>query len=389
MTQRELVGFHGSEMVTVEVAREMAERGHDITVFSPRLGGVAKLLWPSGVRAVSRLDEVPWTPDLIHAHHHLPAMAAMARFERTPAVYYCHGSIPWVEQPPMHERIRCYVMMCEWMVRRVIAEFGLDSGCVSCVPNFVNTTRFSEVRAPPRQLRRALLFQSSALSATELSELESGCAALGLELDKIGAAYGNSQSRPEMLLQQYDLVFASGKSALEAMATGCAVMTLAPTQAGALMTVENFNSWSFANFAPRYYSGATPINEAWLRRELALYSAENAAQVTAKVRRERTLKIAGDQLEGIYRTALESAVSEAAPAPFAAYLERMASEVDAMWVERESMRGLRDHVAYLESKLARPQSVVQPQSVIQPQPRSGVLRRLKTVAKSILLKLGA
>jgi hypothetical protein len=164
-------------------------------------------------------------------------------------------------------------------------------------------------------------------------------------------------------------------------------MTLAPTQAGALMTSENFDSWSFANFAPRYYSGATPINEAWLRRELALYSAENAAQVTAKVRRERTLKIAGDQLEGVYRTALESDAPEAAPAPFAAYLERMASEVDAMWVEREGMRGLRDHVAYLESKLAQPPAAIQPQSVVQPQ--SGMLRRFKSVTKSILLKLGA
>ncbi|TPI11919.1 glycosyltransferase [Mesorhizobium sp. B4-1-1] len=353
MTQRELVDFHGSEMVTVEVAREMAERGHEITVFSPRLGGVAKLLWPSGVRVVSRLDDVPWTPDLIHAHHHLPAMAALARFETTPAVYYCHGAIPWVEQPPMHQRIHCYVMMCEWMVRRAIAEFDLDPGRVSCVPNFVNTTRFSEVRAPPREMRRALLFQSSGLPAIELSQLESGCAALGLQLDKIGAAYGNSQPRPEMLLQQYDLVFASGKSALEAMATGCAVMTLAPTQAGGLVTVENFGRGSFLNFGPRYFSGATPINEAWLRRELALYSPEDAAQVTAKVRRERTLQIAVDGLEGLYRKALESGVPEPAVGPFAAYLERLASEVDAMWLERESLPALRGRIAYLESKLAR------------------------------------
>jgi hypothetical protein len=407
MTQRELVGFHGSEMVTVEVAREMAERGHEIVVFSPRVGGVAKLLWPSGVRVVSRLDDVPWTPDLIHAHHHLPAMAAMARFERTPAVYYCHGVIPWVEQPPMHARIHCYVMMCEWMVRRVITEFDLDPGRVSCVPNFVNTRRFSEVRAPPREMRRALLFQSSGLPATELSRLESGCAELGLQLDKVGAAYGNSQPRPEMLLQQYDLVFASGKSALEALATGCAVMTLAPTQAGGLVTAETLDRWTFLNFGPRYYSAATPINETWLRRELALYSPEDAAEVTARVRRERTLQLAVDQLEGHYRNALEAGVPEAAPAPFAAHLERMASEVDAMWIERESIPALRERIAFLESKLAPPPIAV-PESVLSsaaaPEQeedqsshrpdgtveRSGnmLLPRLKTIIRSILRKAG-
>lgn len=404
MTQRELIGFHGSEMVTVEVAREMAERGHEIVVFSPRVGGVAKLLWPSGVRVVSRLDDVPWTPDLIHAHHHLPAMAAMARFESTPAIYYCHGAIPWAEQPPMHARIHCYVMMCEWMVRRVITEFDLDPGRVSCVPNFVNTTRFSEVRAPPREMRRALLFQSSGLPAMELAQLESGCAALGLELDKIGAAYGNTQPRPEMLLQQYDLVFASGKSALEAIATGCAVMTLAPTQAGGLVTTETLDRWTFLNFGPRYYSAATPINEAWLRRELALYSPENAAEVTARVRRERTLQLAVDQLEDHYRKALEAGLPEAAPAPFAAYLERMASEVDAMWLERESMPALRERIASLESKLAPPPATV-PESVLPPgavpeqeedkashhaggtvERSTNMLPRLKNIIKSISRK---
>jgi hypothetical protein len=344
VTQRELVHFGGSELVTVEIAKELAERGHEVVVFSPRLGEVAKLVWPSGVRAVSRLEDVPWDPELIHGQHHLPAMAALARFESTPGIYYSHGGKPWVEQPPSHERIQGYVVMCEWMIKRTVAQLGVDPTRVVCVPNFVNMQRFSEVRTPPKRPAKALLYHANGLSADELSQLEAGCAALGIVLEKIGIAFGNGQTRPEMFLQQYDLVFAGGKSALEAMATGCAVMTLGPGQAGGLVTVDNFEKWAFTNFGPRYFTDAAQINETWLRRELENYSPDDVYKVTQKVRKERTLDDAVSRLEAIYREAIRAELpARSSSASFSQYLERLANEVDTLWFENQGIRALRDH----------------------------------------------
>jgi hypothetical protein len=344
ITQRELVHFGGSELVTVEIAKELSDRGHEVVVFSPRLGEVAKLLWPSGVRAVSRLEDIPWEPELIHGQHHLPAMAALAYFESTPAIYYSHGGKPWVEQPPLHARFQSYVVMCEWMVKRTVAQLGIEPARVTCVPNFVNMQRFSEVRIPPKKPAKALLYFANGFSSEEISQLEAGCAALGIGLDKIGGAFGNSQTRPEVFLQNYDLVFASGKSALEAMATGCAVMTLGPGQAGGLVTIDNFEKWAFTNFGPRYFTDAAQINETWLRRELENYLPDDVSKLTQKVRSERTLDNAVNRLESIYREAIRSTIpSRSSSASFAPYLERLANEADKLWFENHGVQALRDH----------------------------------------------
>jgi hypothetical protein len=351
MTQRELLQAGGSEMVVVEVARTLAERGHDVVVFCPKVGDMARMLLPAGARVVRELRDVPWTPDLIHGQHHLPAMAAIARFPGTRAIYHCHGTMPWVEQPPRHVRILKYVMMCEWMVVRAQAEFDLPPERVTCVPNFVNTTRFSEVRQPPEAIRRALLFGGPALPDAEFSRLNGACAALGIELDWIGRAYQNVQPRPEIFLQDYDLVFGMGKSALEAMATGCAVIPVVPGQAGQLITSETFDQWAHANFGPRYFTAATQISTLWLKQLIEAYRPADVAAVTARVRRERTLEGAVDRIEAIYREVSATPAELSADTSFAPYLEGLAREVDALWLEREAVPVLRKRVDDLEAKL--------------------------------------
>lgn len=352
MTQRELSNVAGSEMVTVEVAKTLASRGHEIAVYSPKIGDVAKLLLPSGVKVLRELRDAPWTPDLIHGQHHLTAMAAIARFPTSSAIYYCHGTQPWVEKPPLHSRIGRYVMMCEWMVIRAQAELGLAPERVTFIPNFVNTTRFSEVRRAPAQIRNALLFGGSRLPESELLQLEVACAALGIKLDKIGHAYENHRSRPEVFLQQYDLVFAIGKCALEAMATGCAVIPVIPGQAGALVTTDTFDEWAFSNFGPRYFMLSSQINEQWLRQQIDRYSPSDLERVTTKVRVGRTIDVAVNRLEAIYRE-----VAQAQPAAFVAddsfapYLEQLANDVDPMWAELEGIHGKLKKMAEMKAKL--------------------------------------
>jgi hypothetical protein len=354
ITQREMVHFGGTEMVTVEIAKELTVRGHDVVVFSPRLGEVCRLLWPGGVRAVSQLESVPWQPELIHGHHHLPAMAALARFESARAIYYSHGAKPWVEQPPLHQRIQNYVVMCEWMVKRFVAQLALDPEHVSVVPNFVNVKRFSGVRVPPNKPAKALLYHVNGLSTVEFAKLKAGCSAFGITLDQIGPAFENIQTRPEMFLQLYDLVFASGKSALEAMAAGCAVMTLMGGKSGALVTIENFEEWAFVNFGPGFLQDATLIDETWLRRELEKYSADDAAKVTAKVREERTLDGSVNKLEAIYQAAMGGELPmRSSSASFAPYLEQLANEADALWCESNEARAIHDYERSENNRLIR------------------------------------
>jgi hypothetical protein len=337
ITQRELIHWGGSQMFTIEVAKELSNRGHEVAVFCPRPGDLAKIIFPSGVWVKSRLSEVPWEPDIIHGQHHLQAIAALSYFVNTPAVYYCHGVRPWVEQVPQHPRIRNYVMMCEWMVSPTAMEFGVPRNRMTVIPNFVNMNRFSLVRSPPDRPRRGLLFGNKGFSEAELMRLERACSEHDISLDKVGYPYGNPQERPEAFLPDYDLVFAIGRCAVEAIACGCAVIPIVPGQAGQLITLENFRDWVFSNFSPVYGTGATQIDGDWLRGELAKYSPEITSKVSTKLRKEHDLRGAITKLETIYQTAIDDYKNSKDPiaAEFAPYLEKMSLEVDTMW-ERET-----------------------------------------------------
>jgi hypothetical protein len=355
MTQRELCHRGGSEMFTIEVAVELKRRGHDVAVFSPRFGDLGKFLLAGGVWLKSTLEEIPWTPEVIHGQHHLQAVAAFTRFDRAPAIYHCHGLGPWVEKPPAHPRIRYYVMMSPAMALRVEPEFGLPRERIVTIANFVNLRRFSRVRSAPARLRRALLFGNDKLSADERFSLEDACTQESLTLDYIGVAYGNPQARPEVLLLDYDLVFAVGKCAMEALASGCAVIPVCAGQAGHLVTLENFTEWAFSNFSPPYYfRSAAQINANWLRSELRGYAAEDVSGVSARLRQEYDLEKAVDRLEMIYENAISDQAAQP-PATGAAelgpYLESIGPEIDAMYVETIQARLLHERIRALEREV--------------------------------------
>jgi len=344
MTQRALTGWGGTEMITIEVANELQRRGHEVAVFSPRLGIPASLMQSNGVWVKSRLNEIPWTPDVIHGHHHLQAMAALSYFGDTPAIFCSHGSSQWAEQVPIHDRIRQYVVMSEGMVPRLGPMYGVSPALVTVVPNFVNTKRFSTVRQAPARPARALLFGGSGFSQEELSGIEAACADQGLSLDKIGYAYENPRPRPETFLPDYDLVFAIGRCAIEALASGCAVIPIVPGQAGNLVTPENFDDCAYTNFAPRYFRSGTQVGTDWLKAELAHYRPEATAQVTERVRSTRSLDQAVDRFEALYAKAIgdpKSTGRRQAPGEFAAYLEKLSAEVDILLAHEMEVEGLR------------------------------------------------
>src|SRR5258705_543164 len=79
-------------------------------------------------------------------------------------------------------------------------------------------------RAPlPERPRRALVFANEASEAPQVPAIRRVCEARGIALDAAGVSSRNILSWPEMALPAYDLVFARGRAALEAMAVGAAV----------------------------------------------------------------------------------------------------------------------------------------------------------------------
>ena len=154
---------------------------------------------------------------------------------------------------------------------------------------------------------------------------------------------------------EYDLVFAIGKCALEAMSCGCAVVTILPDLAGRLVDSGNFAQWAHSNFSPLYFSSGRQISTEWLDEELKHYDPNEILEVSAKVRREHDLDGAVTALEAAYADAISSFKGTPHPreADFSVYLERLAQEADDLWLRNSSLSKRVDTLRRQKKELER------------------------------------
>src|SRR5690349_9530499 len=98
----------GSEVYTRDLAIALLRRGHHPVCYSTRLGEIAADLRAATVPVVDDLSKIGEPPDIIHGHHHADTMTALMQYPDAPAIYVCHGWVPWEEMPPRFPRIRRY-----------------------------------------------------------------------------------------------------------------------------------------------------------------------------------------------------------------------------------------------------------------------------------------
>ncbi|MEP6913552.1 MAG: hypothetical protein ABI923_12405, partial [bacterium] len=109
ITNNTLDARAGSELYVRDVATGLLDRGHTPVAFSTILGEVARNLRAATIPVIDSLDALTTPPDIIHGQHHVETMMAMLHFPNTPAVYFCHGWLPWEEAPPRFPRILKYI----------------------------------------------------------------------------------------------------------------------------------------------------------------------------------------------------------------------------------------------------------------------------------------
>jgi glycosyl transferase family 4 len=242
ITNTALANRSGSELYVRDLAFGLLERGHTPLVYSPILGAVAQEIRAATIPVVDHLDKIALPPDLIHGQHHLETLTALLHFPGIPAVAFCHGWAPWEENPLRFPRILRYVAVDLTCRDRLLFEHGIPEKQIQVLFNFVDLQRFCR-RAPlPVLPQRALIFNNHATERTHLPALREACSRLGLKLDVMGAASKTASSRPEKEIGQYDLVFAIGRSALEALAVGAAVVLCSAAGVGPLVTVTSLTA---------------------------------------------------------------------------------------------------------------------------------------------------
>ncbi len=329
----------GTEVAAFELCRALRARGHFVAVYSPTVGVLAHEARASGIPVASRIDKIGFVPDIIHGHHNIPLAIAMTAFRKTPAIFVCHDLSSIYDEAPLHSHIREYVAVDAACRERLILE-GVDPAAITIMANGVALDKYRKREQWAERPRTALLVVKKRIEHVAL--VEEACSRFGIDFEVVGAGVGRLVADlPDRYLKS-DIVFAHSRSAIEAAATGAAVIIIDEYGYGGRLSLSQIAEWPETTLSRRILRRSTTAEE--IHSDIDAYSANEARLVCELLRERVDLNQLALHWEKIYtRVVASEYVGDNAGDSlyFATFLERfLPSPFDLSRVQQESNRDL-------------------------------------------------
>jgi hypothetical protein len=317
-----------TEVITIETVMGLKRRGHDVTVFTTQSGELAEVLQAAGIAVVSGRQELKQSPDVIHSSYVLQSLELAAKFPDVPQVFVCHDSQGWHSAPPRLSLVRSWGAVDNWCAERVRLESSDPNVEIEWVANALDLKEFPRrSELPPRPARVAVLAEKK----SHLPAVREACRAWFLSLDEFCAGTNRDVANAAETLCNYDLVVATSRHALEALASGCAVILADHRGFAGLVTEENVEAWRRANFSTELLSEAT--SAPLLVDAIRSYDAASATRASDWLRQRVGMDGYLDQLQRLYDLAIRA--ERNAPTPMSKTLNEMIEAHRAVFATKQ------------------------------------------------------
>jgi hypothetical protein len=334
----------GTEMFVSDLARGLLEAGHRPVVYSPRLGKLAAEIRKETVPVVDDLDKLTAPPDVIHGQHANETLTALLRFPDAPALFFCHDWYFKEDYPPRFPRLLRYVAVDDQCYDKLVCECGVEEERASVLCQFVDLERFRPRTSLPARPRRAAVLCNYTKENEHLRAAREACKRAGVALDVYGIGVGHPCERPEETLRDYDVVFAKGRAALEALAVGASVVVYWWRRLGPLVKSDDLarlrsDGFGVRSMGPQLTPSGFGLE---IERALAAYDSTDAAEVSRLVREGAGQGAAVAELVRLYE---EVIAEQAAAQPPDRALEARAAAAHlremslSFWRQREVIYG--------------------------------------------------
>lgn len=246
--------YTGSELNLIGLARAMAARGHEVAChaifIAPRmLAGIQEM----GIRVLAEPDGalVEFAPDAIFCQHHSSAAMVRSRLPLVPIVLAHLGVEPELEQAPLLDcGVGLHLAISEEMQDALISQ-NVPASRIRIFRNAVDAS-LQDAKGDRPARSEVLLFSyklandASALIAAAAKEL-----GMALDIDSLTRRGEQNPATIAARLRTARLVFASGRSALEAAISGAAVVVVGPKGLDGALTAATWRHLAAANFSGR------------------------------------------------------------------------------------------------------------------------------------------
>ena len=298
-----LANHGGTEVHVRDLACSLHNQGIHVEVYSPLLGAVANEIRSAGIHTVNSTDKLLEKPDLIHGQHFIPTMEVMARFSDVPIIYFLHDRTHIIDTPPKYSKIIKYVAVDYNCLDRLIIDNRINRELTDVLYNWVDTSRFKLRQDFSDKPARAMVFSNHARNDNYFLKIQEACIKKGIELDVAGIGFGNQVKDPERILPKYDIVFAKAKAAMEALATGAAVILCDYRGLGEMVTIKNFDHLRKYNFGMKTLNRSHDAN--LIIQEIEKYNPEENKKTALKIKKEASFDLYIDKLLNLYTETLE------------------------------------------------------------------------------------
>ena len=287
----------GTETYVYELAIALHNRGHHVEIYTLNKGELAQSLVEKGIPVCTNLKKIQKRPDCIHGHHNIVTLKAANFFKQTPIVYFIHDRTHFLDYPFKHSNILQYVAV-DYNCKERYIENGFEDEAVEVIYNWANLSRFKQRKTILTVPKKALAFSNYMSQTNIFPIIKEACLSQNIEIDLIGSGNGNATTTPENILEQYDIVFGKAKAAIEAMATGAAVIVCDFRGLAEMVTPENMVHYKKYNFGMKLMTNK--IQTDLLVNEIKKYDAENILNVSNFIRKEADFMLIVSQLENTY-----------------------------------------------------------------------------------------
>lgn len=153
-------GLGGSELYHYELVRELASKGHEVTLFTLRsIDRTDQVRIKLDYLQINQVDcsilDVKKFYDIVVVSQPEVTKYLLDRISNTPTLSIIHSEIR-SEDPVLDSRINHYIGIRQSIVDMLINDYKIDSEKVSLIYNPIDTSRFNPVKKPHRDKIRGI-----------------------------------------------------------------------------------------------------------------------------------------------------------------------------------------------------------------------------------------